>query len=107
MDIDQIREIIRKRYSLELNDDFGLMECWKQEVDILLEDIPETIRYFEQCSDHDFDCLSEVFDELIDRSQSRELYQTMCDRYEKIQDPDIKKSVATDIDLAGAKFKDK
>ena len=102
----ELKEILARRITLELNDDFALTECWTQEVRILSEDISETIAFFNSCTDEEFYWVSEVFDDLIEQTQSKELFQAMCSRTEHIKDPEYKSSIATDIKFAREQFKE-
>lgn len=102
----ELRNVLARRTSLMLNDDVALAECWKHETVILSENIPETIAFFDTCTDEEFYWLSEVFDDLIEKTQSRELFQAICSRTKKIDNPEYKASISTDIEYAQAQFKD-
>ncbi len=100
----ELKETLAQRVALKLNDDFALMECWKKEAAILSEDVSETIRYFDSCTDEEFFWLSEVFDDLIEKTQSKELLQAICERANRIDNADYKSSILTDIEFARAQF---
>ena len=104
MNIIDLRNVLAQRISLSTNDDFALMECWKQETKILSENVPETITFFDTCSDEEFFWFSEVFDDLIEITQSRELFQAICRRAERVVNPEYKASISTDIDFAQEQF---
>ncbi|MBR3019648.1 MAG: hypothetical protein IKH57_21635 [Clostridia bacterium] len=104
MNPQELRETLAHRLSLELNDDFALMECWKQEVRILTADLPETITFLNSCTEEEFYWVSEVFDDLIAQTQSKELFNTICSRAERIANPEFKASIATDIEFARGQF---
>ena len=105
MNIAKLKELLSLRLSLNDNDDFALMECWKQESTLLSEDISETIVFFDSCTDEEFYWLGEVFDDLIEKTQSKELFQTICARTERINNPELKASLAADIEFARERFK--
>ncbi len=105
MNIDDLRNVLAHRTSLSINDDFALMECWRLETEILSENLSETILFFDTCTDEEFFWLSEVFDDLIERTQSRELFQAICKRAESINNPEYKVSISTDIEFARDQFK--
>ena len=71
MEINKLRETINRRKSLELNDDFALEECWNTETDILSSDIPKAIDFINTCSEDEFFWLSEVFDDVISKTQCK------------------------------------
>ena len=104
MNTTKLKETLSLRLSLNDNDDFALMECWKQERNLLSEDISGTIVFFDSCTDEEFYWLSEVFDDLIEKTQSKELFQTICARTERVSDPELKASIATDIEFARERF---
>ena len=55
-------------------EDPRIMDCWKNMVAILSENVQETIVFFKTCSDANFFSLCEVFDEVIANTQSKELF---------------------------------
>lgn len=105
MNIENLRNVLARRSSLNLNDDIVLMECWKQETEILSENISETIAFFDTCTEEEFFWVSEVFDDLIEKTQSRELFQAICKRAESINNPEYKVSISTDIEFARDQFR--
>lgn len=104
MNIIDLKNVLERRSSLDINDDFALMDCWKREVEFLSDNISETIAFFDTCTDEEFFWLSEVFDDLIEKTQSKELLQAICNRTEKINNPEYKASISTDIKYALAQF---
>ena len=99
-----LKNTLARRISLSNNDDFALMECWKQEVEILSENTSETVAFFDSCTDEEFFWLSEVFDDLIKATQNREIFQAICKRAERVTDPEYKTSISTDIEFARDQF---
>ena len=106
MNIVELKNIVAQRLAINNNDDFTLMECWKKEVAILSENTSETIAFFDTCTDEEFFWLSEVFDDLIEKTKSKELFQAICDRTERISNPEYKASIATDIEFARGQLED-
>lgn len=45
MNVQKFKEIIKKLDEIEIEYDYGIEMCWKEEVKILSEDIPSTIEY--------------------------------------------------------------
>ena len=100
MDITKLKETIQKKNSLEINDDLAIEECWKIEVEILSDDILETINFIQTCSEDEFYGLAEVFPDVIDKTQSQDLYKAMCERNDSLSNHEYKKSNMTDLKYA-------
>ena len=50
--------------------------CWKEEVEILSEDIPSTVEYLKnECTADEFVWISEIIDDLAEKTRSRELVE--------------------------------
>ena len=102
----KLKELIIHRQALDINDDQALMECWKAETDILSDNISESIDFILASSDDEFYWLSEVFDDLIERTQSHELFTAICQRHERITNLEYKDSIDTDIQYARDSFEE-
>lgn len=100
MDINRLKETINRRISLELNDDFALEECWNIEADILSSDISQAIDFITTCSEEEFYWISEIFEDVISKTQSRELLQAMISRNDSLQNQEYKESVLTELKYA-------
>lgn len=89
MNIDKFREVIqeRERISKECYDEwtFGIEQCWKQEIEILSEDISAAIAFLkDECTADEFSWISEIIDDLAERTQSRELvdvYKSLMSKF--------------------------
>lgn len=92
MDIKSFRDVIKQREETDNEWDYGIEQCWKKEIDILLEDIPSTIEYLKtECTAEEYSWISEVIDDVVDKNPSRELvecYKSLmtkfheeCDKY--------------------------
>ena len=44
-------DIISERKSKNIEDDYGIQNCWNKMIDILSKDINETVAYLENCSE--------------------------------------------------------
>lgn len=97
MDVTKLKETIQKRKELDPNDDFPTKDCWDEEIDILTEDIDDAINFIKTCTEEEFYWLSEVFDDVISKTQSQQLYQAMVDRNEALENPEYKESNKTDL----------
>jgi len=66
----EIREVLSRRIPLHSEDDYAIEQCWKQEVEILSKDREETIHFIcAEASDDELAWLSEIFDDLILKTQ--------------------------------------
>ena len=62
---DEIRASISKRASTDDEWDFGVKQCWDEEIAILSRNIEDTIAFLENdCTADEFSWLSEVFDDV-------------------------------------------
>lgn len=83
--VEILKERIRIMIETQDNWDYGIEQCWKKYIDVLIADIEKTIHYFlHECSDEEFYWLSEVFEELIEKSQSNELIAAFRTRLSKV-----------------------
>lgn len=89
MDINKFREVIKERIriSTECQDewDYGIEQCWNQEVDILTEDIVSTIEFLENdCTADEYSWISEVLEKVVEQKPSKELvdcYRSLMSKY--------------------------
>jgi hypothetical protein len=80
MNIELFREIIERReYVEEISHGEwadGIEDCWKQEISVLSEDVPGTIAFLKsECTASEYSWMSEVIDDLVAKTQSRELVE--------------------------------
>lgn len=74
MNIENKMEVIlNKRKKLNLNDDYGIEKSWNEIIEVLSENEEKTIRYLENCSKEDLYYISEVFEDITEIIQSKEL----------------------------------
>ena len=60
MNVEKLRKTLKRRVSLDINDDFSLQDCWNSMINILTKNIDETIDFFKtQCSNEEFFWLSD------------------------------------------------
>ena len=86
MNIKKLRESISELKSLHPNDDYGTEKCWKEETEILSENISDTIDFFEnQCTDEEFYWLSSVFSDVSEIVQSKLFVKTLRTRLEQVK----------------------
>jgi len=88
--------IIKDRKKKSIEDDYGIQECWSQIIEILSKDVKATILYLESCSEEDIYFISEVFEDISERLQSKEYI--LCLRKLDKKFPNL--NLTKDIDLA-------
>ena len=76
MDVQKFKEVIRRRKETHDEYDYGVEMCNKEEIQILAEDIPSTIEYLKNdCTADEFVWISEIIDDLAEKTRSRELVE--------------------------------
>ena len=78
-----------------IEDDYGIQNCWNKMIDILSKDINETVAYLENCSEEDIYFISEVFEDVSEQLQSKEYIECLRKLDDKFPNLDMTK----DIDL--------
>ena len=69
---EEIRSAIKKRSETDDEWDYGVKQCWEEEIEILSRNIDDTIAFLENdCTADEFSWLSEVFDDVAEKTQSR------------------------------------
>ncbi len=85
MDVQKFKEVIRRRKETHDEYDYGVEMCNKEEIQILAEDIPSTIEYLKNdCTADEFVWISEIIDDLAEKTKSRELvecYKNLMNKY--------------------------
>ena len=89
MNIEKFREIIKERIriSVECNDewDYGIESCWKQEIEILTEDIQSSIIFLQnECTADEYSWISEVIEDIAEKTNNRDFilcYKSLMSKY--------------------------
>lgn len=92
MILDNIQCLLKERATLDDNDSDAVDKCCKKVVNMLSEDINATISFMDtECTEDEFSWISEVFDEIVEKTQSQEFidclyrvaekYPVECDKY--------------------------
>lgn len=72
MIIEDIRAALQKRISTDDEWDYGVSQCWNEEIEILSRNINDTVTFLEtDCTADEFSWLSEVFEQIAKKTQSR------------------------------------
>ncbi|MGE7184037.1 hypothetical protein ACQKKK_08535 [Peribacillus sp. NPDC006672] len=96
MDANKMEVILNERKKLNLNDDYGIQKSWNEIIEVLSENEENTIRYLENCSKEDLYWISEVFEDIAEIIQSKELINCLRKLDEKF--PELE--MTDDIDIA-------
>ena len=84
MNIERFREVIKERINVEEISkgewQDGIDKCWEQEIAILSEDIPSSIHFLmNDCTEDEYSWISEIIDDLAEKTGSKELIQCYKD----------------------------
>ena len=93
---DKMDEIIAERRDKYIQDGYGIEKCWNGMVDLLSKNIQETIMYLEDCSKEDLYYVSEVFEDVAEKLQSKDYIECLRQLDKKFPELEMTK----DIDLA-------
>ena len=85
MNVSKLRTELEHRLSLDVNDDYGIEESWKNLTSILSDNIVDTINFFsKECTDEEFFWLSEVFSDISEIVQNKEFVQVLRSRLSQV-----------------------
>ncbi len=91
MDVQKFKEVIKTRNETDDEYDYGVEMCWKEEIEILSEDVPSTVAYLKnECTADEFAWICEIIDDLAVKTRSREIveaYKNLGKKY-----PDMAKT---------------
>ena len=70
---------------LQDENDYWIEDYWKAAIAVSTRDIESAIAFFRtDCSDEELYWLSEIFEEVVKKTQSRELVETLQERLNKV-----------------------
>ena len=85
MNVSKLRTELEHRPSLDVNDDYGIEESWKNLTSILSDNIVDTINFFsKECTDEELFWLSEVFSDISEIVQNKEFVQVLRSRLSQV-----------------------
>lgn len=101
INVNEIKKVLveRKRIFDETQDnwDDGIQMCWDKLIAILTKNINESIRFLEhECSPDDIYWVSEVFDDIARKTQSKDFIAVIHRIYDKMPE-DVKETMEVDI----------
>ena len=101
MDANKIRAIIRKRE--KTNDEWaaGVEQCWAELSDALTQDINVTRKFLlEDCTASEASWVAEVYDEIIQKTQSMEYIEILHKSIERFPEEAEKYRMADNLEIA-------
>lgn len=93
---EKMKIVLETRRILHIEDAMGIQKCWTQIVEILSLDELSTIKYLNECIEQDIYLISEVFEDISERLQSKKFIKCLRELDEKY--PHLE--MTQDIDLA-------
>lgn len=97
MDTQILRAMLTKRLQLNVNDEFGLQECWNQEISILSKSMQDTIDFFlTDCSIEEFFWFGEVFEDVVKKTQSQAFVECLHKKLATITEAEYDRQSFTD-----------
>ena len=82
-------------------DDYFEESVWKEEVDAITADLPVVIHFvLSDCTDEEFEWLSEVFDDVMEKTRSIEFLHCIRLRVQRIESSERKAELLKDIKTA-------
>ena len=101
MNIERFREVIKRRTECHSEWYEGIEQCWKQEIELLSEDIQSTIAYLKnECTAEEYSWISEVIDDLAEKTQNRELIECYKELMTKFPNECAKYNISGSISFA-------
>ena len=84
MDVKKLRSIIKERENTNDEYDYGIKQCHKRMLDIIIQDTEGTVNFLRnECTANEFSWLSEIFDEIAIATNSREIIDALYFLYKK------------------------
>ena len=84
MKFNTLREAVQFRI-VESEDNYWVEDYWKAAIEMYVKDISATIMFFQNdCDDEELYFLSEIFEEIVEQTQSKELVSVLRSRLAKV-----------------------
>ncbi|MBR6133835.1 MAG: hypothetical protein IKQ29_03875 [Bacilli bacterium] len=98
---ERFKNVIQELEDINVNDDYRHEELWNKELEIVTENINDTIKYLQtECTAHEFTWLSEIFREIVERCPSKEFVNELYKLSEKYPDETKEYNIMSFIDEA-------
>lgn len=99
-DFHPFHQVIRERIS-NPNAKYYADPWWDAEIKQFTINLDESIRFIEsECTDEELYWLSEVFEDIVDRTRSVEFIHCLQKRVQRVENPEWKQSILEDIRTA-------
>ena len=84
MKFNTLREVVQFRI-VEREDNYWVEDYWKAAIEMYVKDLSATIMFFQNdCDDEELYFLSEIFEEIVEQTQSKELVSVLRSRLAKV-----------------------
>lgn len=101
MNIAAFKDVIARLDKLHPEDYIAIEKCWKEEIEILSEDIAGTIDFIKnECTADEFSWISEIFEEIATKTQSREFIDSLYMTAKKYPEETEKYNILSFIESA-------
>lgn len=91
-----MKKIIDERKKKDIEDDYGIQDCWNKMIDVLSVDVQQTIAYLNDCTEEELYYISEIFEDISERLKCKLFIECLRKLDKKFPDLNMTK----DIDLA-------
>lgn len=84
MKFNTLREVVQFRI-VESEDNYWVEDYWKAAIEMYVKNLSATIMFFQNnCDDEELYFLSEIFEEIVEQTQSKELVSVLRSRLAKV-----------------------
>ncbi len=77
MNKERLTELIEKNKNIDLEDDFAHNSIWNEMLEILSQDLNDTITFLENITAEELEYIRSIFDDLSEHFKSQELIECM------------------------------
>lgn len=96
-----IKDILARREIVHPEDAYSIEKLWEEEIDILSSNVDETIEFIKsRCTADEFVWLSEVFEEVAEKTHSYDFINCLYDVTKKYPEETRKYNIISFIDSA-------
>lgn len=104
---EKFKNVICELEKMDINDDYKHETLWEKELNIVTENIDDTIRYLQtECTASEFSWLSEIFIEIVKKCPSKEFVEELYKLAQKYPEETKKYNIMDFIEEAADYLKD-
>ncbi len=97
----KIKSLIEERAQIHVEDYINIEKCCENEIELLTSNIEESIDFIiNRCTGEEFVWLSEIFDEIVEKSQSEKLISALYEVAKKYPKESLEYNLISFIDSA-------